>query len=70
MLVTSTIDVSNDLYASLICNGTEINFCNTGVEIVGGRETYYECYLRLSKDKIGGSEGTCKIKAMSARIMY
>ncbi|VVB84115.1 Uncharacterised protein [uncultured archaeon] len=62
-LVVSSTPLEGDFYASLICNNNTINFCNNGVSLgIGGQHTY-ECILRLSKSKLGGSQGTCVIKA-------
>jgi hypothetical protein len=48
----------------LLCGSKQINFYKNGVNLLAGEEKTMDASLVLTKDLLGESLGTCKIKAM------
>ena len=61
--IKSTTDISGTFSMDLLCNGRLVNFYKNGVILKTGEEKRMEASLILTRDVIGESEGTCKIKA-------
>jgi hypothetical protein len=57
--------ISGIIEINLVCNGSEINFYKNGINLVAGGEDNFDSRLVLIKNNIGGSKGTCRIKAIT-----
>ncbi len=55
--------VSGNFQMDLLCGGNQVNFYRNGINVAAGDEKIIESSLILTKDIIGNSKGTCKIKA-------
>jgi hypothetical protein len=58
--------ISGVVQVNLVCNGSEINFYKNGINLVAGAEDNFDSRLVLTKNNIGGSQGNCKIKAVTS----
>ena len=65
IIIKTTNEVSGIFQMGLICNGTEINFYTTGIQLGSGEEAnLVDPKLILMKKIIGNNKGECKIKAI------
>ena len=62
LTIKSLTNVKGDVVMDLICNGKSTNFYKNGVDLLTGEEQRMDSVLVLSKEKIGYSTGTCKVK--------
>ncbi|MFH1607876.1 MAG: hypothetical protein ABIA78_01970 [archaeon] len=61
--IKSLSDVSGNFKMFLLCAGKEVNFYLNGVRLLYGQEKTMDASLVLTKDIIGQTIGTCKIRA-------
>jgi len=64
LTIKSLRDVSGTLQINLICNEKQVNFYKNGVKLGTGEEQKENPILVLTRENIGLTTGTCKIKAI------
>jgi hypothetical protein len=60
--VKAVEEISGTFSMDLLCSGKTVNFYRNGVHLMPGEEKTLDTSLILSKDNIGETLGTCKIK--------
>ncbi|MFH1503742.1 MAG: hypothetical protein ABIE36_03735 [Candidatus Diapherotrites archaeon] len=55
-------EISGTFSMDLLCSGKQVNFYRNGIHLKSGEEKTMEAFLVLTKDEIGETTGTCKIK--------
>ena len=61
--ITSLIGIQDTFHMFVICNGKSEEFYRNDIDLESGQEKGLSPTLRLSKLRVGGLIGSCKIKA-------
>jgi len=64
LTLKSLIEVAGTLQMDLICGGKSTNFYKNGVKLSAGQEQRMNAVLVLTKENIGFTKGTCKVKTI------